>query len=116
LDIWRFLVRIAAVLVALGLLVMLAGLIYGFAAGGGWEEVGELMGYPWFVVSLIDVYVGFGLFCGWVAYREYPMSAVVWIMVILTLGNVIACAYVLIAMYRCGSSMQRFWLGRRASS
>jgi hypothetical protein len=109
-------VRIAAVLVTVGLLVMLAGLIYGFTAGRGWAEVGELMSYPWFVVSLVDVYVGFGLFCGWVAYREMPVAGVIWIVLILTLGNAIACAYVLIAMYRCGGSMQRFWLGRRAAS
>ena len=47
-------------------LVMLAGLIYGFAWGDFWEDGGELMDNPWGIVSLVDVYVGFFLFLGWV--------------------------------------------------
>jgi hypothetical protein len=109
-------VRIAAALVAIGLLIMLAALIYGFTQGRGWDEVGELMSFPWFVVSLVDVYVGFGLFCGWVLYREHVIPAAIWVVLIVTLGNAFACAYVLIAMYRCDGSMNRFWLGRRATA
>ena len=45
---------------------MLAGLIYGFAWGDFWKDGGALMDNPWGVVSLVDVYVGFLLFLGWV--------------------------------------------------
>jgi hypothetical protein len=108
--------RIAAIFVGLGFIVMVAALAYGFVQGEGWDEVGQLMRYPWFVVSLVDVYVGFGLFCGWVAYRERAIAAAVWIVMILTLGNAIACVYVLTAMIRSGGSAPRFWLGRRAAA
>ena len=49
---------------------MLVGLIYGFGWGDFWEDGGELMDNPWGIVSLVDVYVGFFLFLGWVWIRE----------------------------------------------
>ena len=48
----------------------LAGLIYGFGWGDFWEDGGALMDNPWGIVSLVDVYVGFFLFLGWVWIRE----------------------------------------------
>lgn len=69
-------------------------LVYGFGFGEGWSEVRELVGYPWFVVSLIDVYVGFILFACWIAVRERVLAAAIWILLLMTLGNIIACGYV----------------------
>ena len=75
-------------------LAMGGALVYGFGFGEGWSEVRELVGYPWFVVSLIDVYVGFILFACWIAVRERVLAAVIWILLLMTLGNIIACGYV----------------------
>ena len=77
---------------------MAAALVYGFGFGGGWSEVRTLMDYPWFVVSLVDVYVGFILFACWIVSRERLVPAVVWIALLMTLGNLIACIYVLYAI------------------
>lgn len=75
-------------------LAMGGALVYGFGFGEGWSEVRELVGYPWFVVSLIDVYVGFILFACWIAVRERVLAAAIWILLLMTLGNIIACGYV----------------------
>ena len=79
-------------------LAMTAALVYGFGFGGGWAEVRELMAYPWFVVSLVDVYVGFILFACWIAVRERVVASIIWILLLMTLGNIIACIYVIHAI------------------
>lgn len=101
---------------ALGAVVMAAALFYGFTRGGGWAEVAALVEHPWFNVSLVDVYVGFALFGGWVAYRERsPARAVLWIVLILVLGNLVSCLYALLALQGSGGDWHRFWMGRRAT-
>ncbi|MCA9297814.1 MAG: DUF1475 family protein [Phycisphaerales bacterium] len=94
--------RWACLLTSVCLAAMIVGLGYGFGFGDGWSEVRVLLDFPWFVVSLVDVYVGFILFGIWIAMRESRVAASVWILLILTLGNVISCVYVLraIALHR----------------
>ncbi len=107
---------IARALLVLGTLVMAVALIYGFTRGDGWTEVAELVAFPWFNVSLVDVYVGFGLFGGWIAFRERSAArAAGWIVAILVLGNLASCVYALAAMSTCGGDWRRFWLGHRAA-
>jgi hypothetical protein len=108
--------RLAAALVALGGLIMAGALVYGFGWGGGWEEVRLLLGYPWFIVSLVDVYIGFALVAGWIGFRERPLPAVIWIVLLMTLGNVIACGYAATALLRARGNWRRFWMGRRVSA
>lgn len=79
-------------------IAMAAALVYGFGIGGGWSEVRVLMGYPWFVVSLVDVYVGFIFFACWIALRERVLPSIIWIVLLMTLGNIIACLYVIYAL------------------
>jgi hypothetical protein len=105
--------RVAAVLASIGAMAMAATLVYGFTAGGGWAEVRVLLDYPWFVVSLIDVYIGFSLVAGWMIYREAWPVALLWIVLLMTLGNLIACLYVLVCLARSGGSWPAFWLGAR---
>jgi hypothetical protein len=70
---------------------------------------------PWGQVSLVDVYVGFMLFSGWVVYREKSvLRSAVWIVAIIVLGNFTASLYALIALYRSQGDWHRFWLGNRA--
>ena len=90
--------KIAIVLLIACGIAMAAALVYGFGFGGGWTEVGYLMDYPWFVVSLVDVYVGFILFAIWIASREKPIVSVVWILLLMTMGNLVACIYAIYAI------------------
>ena len=80
------------------LLIMIGALIYGFGWGDGWAEIGVLLDYPWFVVSLFDVYVGFILFSIWIASREKPIAAAIWILLLMALGNLVSCVYVIYAI------------------
>lgn len=90
--------KLAYAVAIVGGLAMGGALVYGFGFGGGWGEVALLMRYPWFVVSLVDVYVGFALFACWVACRERPLVAALWILLIMTLGNLVACIYAISAL------------------
>ncbi|MFK7759017.1 MAG: DUF1475 domain-containing protein [Phycisphaerales bacterium] len=97
-------------------LAMLAALIYGFGYGNGWAEVRVLMDYPWFVVSLVDVYVGFILFACWIALREKPLVAVLWIVPLMTLGNVFAGIYFIRALLLARSGKVELGYIRTSSS
>lgn len=56
---------------------------------------------PWFVATLVDAYFGFLWFWAWVAYKERSWSSrLVWLVLILTLGNMAMAAYILIQLFR----------------
>ncbi len=105
--------RLATGIAALGFLAMVFALFYGFTQGGGFAEVRDLMGSPWFVVSLVDVYVGFALFAIWIALRERAIPACAWIVALMLLGNLVACGYALIAIRTSRGDPQRLAWGSR---
>ena len=56
---------------------------------------------PWFIATLFDAYFGFLWFWAWVAYRERRwIVRIVWLALILGLGNMAMAAYVLIQIAR----------------
>jgi hypothetical protein len=56
---------------------------------------------PWLVATLFDAYFGFLWFWLWVAYKEVRwLPRIVWLVLILLLGNMAMAAYVLIQLYR----------------
>ena len=56
---------------------------------------------PWFVATLFDAYFGFLWFWCWVAYKERSaFSRGLWLLLILTMGNMAMAAYVLIQLAR----------------
>ena len=106
--------KVAKAIALLGTLAMGGILIYGFTVGDFLGEGSRLLRMPWGQVSLVDVYVGFMLFSGWVVYREKSAPrSILWIVAIIILGNFIASLYALIALYRSGGDWKRFWLGNR---
>ena len=106
--------KMAKVVAVLGVLVMASILIYGFAVGDFGGEGQVLLSMPWGIVSLVDVYVGFVLFSGWIVYREKSLlRSAVWIILVMILGNLIASLYTLIALLTSGGDWKRFWMGRR---
>ena len=106
--------RIALALAIVGCLFMSSCVTYGFIAGDGWNELVKLWNLPWGKVSLADVYVGFALFLGWVIYREQSLvKSLIWIILVLTLGNAITCLYAAIALYQAKGNWQKFWLGNQ---
>jgi hypothetical protein len=93
--------------------IMFFTLLYGFIWGEFFREGSVLMSLAWGKVSLIDVYIGFFLFSGWVLYREEkPTLAILWIISIMILGNFITSLYVTIMLFKSKGDFQWFWLGK----
>jgi hypothetical protein len=106
--------KIAKAIALLGLLAMTAVLIYGFTVGDFATEGKQLLSMPWGIVSMVDLYVGFILFSGWIVYREKStLRSVVWVILMMVLGFWTASLYTLIALQTSDKSWKRFWLGNR---
>ncbi len=104
--------------IALFLFVVLSlFILWALWKGQGWLEVDQLLSYPWFIVSLVDVYTGFILFCLWVWFRESSVLLAIAISVlIMVLGNVVSCLYVILQLKLSGGRWDKFWLGVHAGS
>ena len=88
-------------------LVMAAAIAHGFAAGEFSAEGREILGLAWGRVTLIDLYVGLGLFGTWVAFRERSWPAtLVWWMLLVVLGNLAAAGYLAFVSMRAESPRQ----------
>ncbi len=104
----------AKIISILGLIAMTAIIGYAFATGNFAGEGAWLFAHPWGQVSLVDLYVGFTLFSMWIVYRENsPARSVVWVVLMLVLGNWTAALYILLALNASGGDWKRFWNGRR---
>ena len=89
------------VLVSCILAVLLASVAYAVSSGDIRSELAQITSLPWGVVTLIDVYAGFILVSVWIIWREEDLfRALPWIVLIMLLGNIISCIYVLLALYR----------------
>lgn len=107
--------KIAKVIAALGLLAMTVVLVYGFTVGNFSEDGAKIITNPWGIVSLVDLYVGFTLFSGWIVYREKAwLPSVIWVVLMMTLGFWAGALYTLIALQTSGGDWKRFWMGKRA--
>lgn len=66
-----------------------------------WSAWDSLAGNPWSVATLYDAYFGFLTFWVWVSYKENTMwSRLLWLVLILGLGNIAMSLYVLIQLFR----------------
>ncbi len=107
--------KIAKLIALAGLLAMTGILIYGFTMGDFTAEGTKLLSMPWGIVSLVDLYVGFTLFSGWIVFREKAsLSSAVWVILMMVLGFWAGALYTFIALQTSGGDWKRFWFGRRA--
>jgi hypothetical protein len=105
--------KIAKLVALLGLLAMTGILIYGFTVGDFSGEGKVLLSMPWGIVSLVDLYVGFILFSGWIVYREKSLvRSIIWVFFMMVLGFFTASLYALIALQTSGGNWKRFWMGK----
>jgi hypothetical protein len=97
---------------ALGVLAMTAVLIYGFTVGDFAGEGTQLIGLPWGIVSLVDLYVGFILFSGWILYREGLNSkSIIWVVLMMVLGFFTGALYTFLALRESEGDWVCFWMG-----
>lgn len=109
--------KIAKVVSLLGVLAMTVVLIYGFAMGDFLIDGTQLLSNPWGIVSLVDLYVGFTLFSGWIIYREKSaLRSIIWVFFMMTLGFFTGALYTFIALQTSGDDWSRFWMGKRAAN
>ena len=108
--------RIAKIISLLGVLAMTVVLIYGFTAGDFVEDGAELLSNPWGIVSIVDLYVGFILFSGWIIFREQSvLRSIVWVFFMMVLGFFTGALYTFVALQTSGGDWQRFFMGSRAA-
>jgi hypothetical protein len=108
--------RLAMVLAGLGVAAMGAALIYAFTQGDFSAEGAQLLSMPWGIVSLVDLYVGFALFSGWIIYREESLvRALVWVFFVMVLGFFAASLYAFVSLRSSSGDWRRFWQGRHAA-
>jgi len=105
--------RIAKILSLLGCLTMLGALVYGFTIGDFVAEGQRLLSTTWGWVTLIDIYISFFVFCGWIIYRERSWVSSIWIALVIVLGSFTICLYVFLALDRSDGDWDRFWHGHR---
>ncbi len=106
--------KIAKWIALLGLVAMSTVLVYGFTVGDFSGEGSELLAMPWGIVSMVDLYVGFVLFSGWIVYRERSLfRSLIWVVLMMVLGFWAGSLYALLALLRSDGDWERFWLGRR---
>lgn len=107
--------RFAKFIALAGLLTMTGILIYGFTVGNFSAEGAKLLAMPWGIVSLVDLYLGFTLFSGWIVFREKAwLPSVVWVVFMMVLGFWTGALYTFIALQTSGGDWKRFWYGRRS--
>jgi hypothetical protein len=106
---------IAKIVSLLGVLAMTAVLIFGFTQGDFFAEGSQLMAMPWGIVSLVDLYTGFTLFCAWIIYREKSLLlALAWSLGVMVLGFFAASLYAFIALQTSNNDWKKFWMGQHA--
>ena len=109
--------KVAKAISLLGLLAMTAVLIYGFTAGNFREDGAALLSNPWGIVSIVDLYVGFSLFSGWIIYREKSVfRSIIWVILMMVLGFFTGSLYTFIALQTSDGDWRRFWMGKRAKA
>jgi len=107
--------RIAKIIALAGLLAMTAVLVYGFTLGNFAAEGAKLLAMPWGIVSLVDLYVGFTLFSGWIVFREKAWApSLIWVILMMVLGFWAGALYSFIALQTSGGDWRHFWLGKHA--
>lgn len=107
--------NLAKIIALLGVIAMSAIIGYAFAVGDFAAEGAVLTSMPWGIVSLVDLYVGFTLFSGWIVYREKSIPAtVLWIIAVMTLGALAVSLYALLNLHNSQGDWKKFWMGKNA--
>jgi len=104
------------IIATVGFVIMFASIVNAVIHGNLAEEGRLLIDMPWGFVSLVDIYLGLLLFCIWIIWRErFRPSAALWVLLVMTLGNLLSCLYLIKVCRESRGNINRFWLGDRYS-
>jgi hypothetical protein len=87
--------------------IMFMTLVYGYIASDFFREGNILVSLEWGKVSLIDVYIGFLLFSGWVLFREEKWTELV-LRIICGIRKFYHILYATVALYKSQKDFKRF--------
>ncbi|MFW9921785.1 MAG: DUF1475 family protein [Candidatus Thorarchaeota archaeon] len=105
---------IGKIFAIMGILGMAAGLSYGFIVGDFLGEGSILLSIPWGIITLVDIYISFFVYCGWIIYREKSIIlSIIWTILVIVLGSFTVCLYLFIALQTSKGNWKRFWHGKR---
>jgi len=63
-----------------------------------WDYLG---GIPWMRATLCDFYTNVTVIFVWLCYKENKLySKIIWLILLVTLGSIASCAYVLIQLFK----------------
>lgn len=107
--------KIAKLLSLIGVIAMTGILAFAFITGDFSKEGAVLLSLPWGLVSMVDLYVGFFLFSGWIIFREQSiLRALIWIVLMMVLGFFTGSLYTFLALQSSKGNWNKFWMGHRA--
>ncbi|MDF1618442.1 DUF1475 family protein [Petrocella sp. FN5] len=108
------LMKIAKLIVLLGVMAMTGALFFGFTQGDFFVDGSAVLANPWGIVSMVDLYVGFILFSMWIAFREkHVLQAALWIVLMMVFGFLTGALYVLIHLIVSKGDWTKFFMGAR---
>ena len=98
----------------LGAIIMGVSIIYGFTSGDFWSDGTALVALLWGRITLIDIYLSFLTFSGWMFFREgLTEKSILLFLLILLLGAFTICFYTYVAMQKANGDWKLFWFGPR---
>jgi hypothetical protein len=108
--------RLLVALVLSGVLVMGYFLLLAIEHGNLAVEGPLLLEMPWGFLSLVDIYTGLGLVSCWIIWRENNLFiSLSWVALILVLGNMGTCIYVLKCLRESKGNSSMFFMGEKVT-
>lgn len=103
--------KTAKILALLGFIVMSSSIIIGFINGDFTGEGSIILSLIWGKITLIDIYIMFLIFSGWIFYRENNFSNFfIWFILLLIFGAATASLYIYLALKKSEGDWNQFWL------
>lgn len=85
---------------SLALVVLVGGCFWAGSKTGILSSFKKMLPDPWFKITLLDLYIGFGLFCAYIGYREKSIvKTSLWAIAMAGLGNIVTLFYLILAFY-----------------
>ena len=79
-----------------------------------WDSFKWMWPDPWFKVTMLDLYFGFGLVSAFIFYREKSLiKGVVWTALLAGLGNIVTGIYLLVAIQESKKKSVSWWEAKR---
>ncbi len=100
-------------IVLIGFIIMAVSIIYGFIYSNFSVDGSQILALTWGKVTLIDIYIMFLIFSGWIYHREQHFSKFLgWFLLMLVFGAATACLYLYIAFDKSNGNWEQFWSGK----